>query len=466
MERLRLFLQSFKPYFFGAVCIVFAFSYIVIELADWTFYKYLTSFVILFFILFSLKNLKGTSGKITALLMVLTILLLFDADNVFSAVMEGARVNLTLVTIFILTPLLGITVRTGGYVEDLKIVLQKLRNNAVFFYISTACLTHMLGVVLNIGSVSINHYLTSVSNVRSARLIANALNRGFATTIFWSPYFSAMALIVGQLKIAWASIVLYLLGYAVLSLAIGFLLELREMKKEKQRIKELIETDHEPLSAEEMKKVYKKNGELVFLLIATMALVLLLERFPPFSMVLSICFVALIFPLVWCALKGNLKEYRHEVNNHLTKTLPGLRQEITLFLTAGLFSGVFVHSPWSGAMAGFFNSHFGHSPVFMTFAISLAIICTAIIGLHPIISITIFATGIDPALIGLTREHFAIMLLASWGISVTVSPATAVNHLLAVALKKSVVDISLKWNWKYAAILIFLLPFYLQLLNV
>lgn len=455
-----------KQYFIGVVCMVLAFSYIIIELTDLTIYKHFTSMIILFFILTSLLNLKGASAKITVFLITLTIILLLNVENVISIVIEGARVNLTLVTIFILTPILGITVKTGGYVESLKIVLKKLRNNVEFFYISTASLTHLLGVVLNIGTVTINHYLTSVSNVQSRRLIANSLNRGFTTSIYWSPYFSAMALIVSHLKITWASIVLYLIGYALLSLVIGFLLEIKEIKREKHRMREVDKTEDETISEKEMKKAHKKNRELVFLLITKMVIVLFLERFTPFSMVLSICLVALIFPITWCAIKRNLKQYKQEVKNHLTKTLPNLRQEITLFLTAGLFSGAFVNSPWSNAMVEFLNNHFGHSSILMTLVISLVVVSTGIIGLHPIISITIFVTSIDPTFIGLSREYFAMTLLASWGISNTVSPATAVNNLLAISLKSPIMDISLKWNWKYATILIIALPVYLYFLNI
>jgi hypothetical protein len=54
-----------------------------------------------------------------------------------------------------------------------------------------------------------------------------------------------------------------------------------------------------------------------------------------------------------------------------------------------------------------------------------------LVGLHPIVLVTIFATGIDPASLGISPLFLALLLLGSWGISNPVSPASAVNNLLS-----------------------------------
>lgn len=463
--RLHLFNKSNNKVVMACMSIFLALGYVVIELTEWDWFSKIISGFIFLFIIFSLPSLKGAVARIILIMIVLTILILFQEKNVWSIILDGARVNLTLVTIFILTPILGITVRTGGYIEALKIVLKKLKNNVMFFYLSTSLLTHSLGVVLNIGSVSINHYLTSVSNVRSPRIIANALNRGFTTTIFWSPYFSAMALIVSNLNISWGEIVGYAIGYSLLAFTFGFLFELKQIFKEQ---KNLLVPEEQQLKEEkiEVQRVKAKMIELIFLILIMMLLVLALEHFTSFGMVLSICLVSIIFPISWCSLKGTFSGYKEELQRHLTTTLPNLQKEITLFLTAGLFSAAFVHSQWSDRIVTVLNEVFGHSPILMMLILSIVIIVTAIFGLHPIIVITILVTSIDPSQVGLSKEAFSVTLLASWGIANTLSPATAVNNLLAHSLNQPIMDVSLRWNWKYAMTMMILLPIYLYLLNI
>lgn len=456
-------MTTIKKYTFSFLTILLALGFMVTEVVQSIYLKNAVSIIILLFILLALTQIRGTIAIITYLLIFLGIILLIGKENIPSIVLEGARTNLTLVAIFIVTPLLGIPVKTGKYIEALKVLLMRMRNNATFFYLGTSLITHGLGFILNIGAVTINYHLTQSSNVRSARLIANALNRGFTTSIFWSPYFAAMALIISQLHIKWEKIALTLFGFSMLSILIGFFIERSFIKAEQERL--VKEEDDEVNDEIGIGSAKKKVRELIILIILMMILVLALENFTDFGMVLSICIVSIVFPLVWCFLKGDIKLYRKEGMDHLFGTLPRLRQEITLFLTSGLFSVAYINSPVSDQVIQLLNNYFGFSSVAMTLAILILIISAAIIGMHPIILVTIFATSIDPMQIGLSKEYFAITLLAGWGLSNTISPATAVNNILANSFNKDIMTVSLKWNWKYALIMISILPVYLHVIG-
>lgn len=443
----------------GIIAILLPIGYIFIELLNYSVFNTVVSLLVFTFILKSIFHLQGAVAKIIYVLIGLTILLLISADNVIDILLNGALVNLPIVSILMLTPLLGISVKVAGYDSSLRIVLGKYRNNAYFFYIVFLVLTHIFSVILNIGSILINRHLMESSNVRSKRLIANSLNRGFTTITTWSPYLGVMALVVSQLQIEWFELISYTMGFVVISLFVAVTVEIKTIQKEQNRLNKLNEV--EAVQVLDVKSYKGKIIELVCLLILSMGLVLFIEQFTNIKIVLAILYVSILFPLLWCLIKGQFSSYKKEVYHHIKHTIPNLQTEFTLFLVAGIFSYAFVQSSLSQKSIEILNAIFGHSVFLMAIALSSIIIFTGILGLHPAVMLTIFATSIVPEQIGLSPLFFAALLLGSSGIANTVSPATAVNNLVANNLRLDVYTVSLKWNWLFALILFITLPVYM-----
>ncbi|MEW9672427.1 hypothetical protein [Ammoniphilus sp. 3BR4] len=447
----------------GMIISLLALGYLMLQIFPVPEVEAAVSFIILGVIVWVMPRIRGSTLMISGVMLIVAVGLMFYYEASVQEWLQSMRVNLTLVALILFVPLLGIPVRAGGYVEALKWVLSRRMNEPSFFYVGSKLLTHILGVVLNIGAVSIVHQLTQASNIYSSRLVANALNRGFVSSIFWSPYFSAMALILSQLHIAWSSIVLYSLGLALMSMVVGFSLDLPLIRSKDQRRGE---EPVEGMGDIPFLRTKRKVIELFLLLFLVMGLVLLMEMMISYSMVLIICLVSLIFPLLWCSLSGKGAFWAEEFQQHVYVGIPRMKKEIVLFLIAGFFSGAFVQAELSEHLIGLMNAVFGSFSLGAAIFISLLIVLSAVVGLHPIIMVTILATSIEPELIGFSPEYFAVLLLASWGISNTVSPATAVNNLLAHLLKVDVFELSIRWNLKYALIMLLLIPFYLWLIGI
>lgn len=441
-----------------AIPICLAFSYVALAFSDAAWLEIVVSLIVFAFLILTVPSLKGRAAKLISVLAVLTALLLINQENWLDTLVDGALMNLTIVAIFVLTPVLGIPFRTGGYTNALRSLLYKRRNSVPFFYTSTYFLTYILGAVINVGAISINHYLSGASNVQSNRLTANALSRGFGGALGWSPYFAAMALVVSQLAIEWASIAVYAVGFSLLCFLVGFLIEWPTMKKETNRLQSAGERSAQtPVSG----RTWLTVSELAILLSATTCIVLLIERFSPFNMIIAIAFTAVFFPLLWCLAKGTFSLYKKEVSKHVHSTLPNLHTEIALFLLAGIFSSAFVSSKWSDLFVQLFSQWFGHSPALMTILLSIIIVGAGLAGLHPVVIVTILLTSIDPARLDFSLPYFAIAVLGSWSISNVLSPATAVNNLIAHSLNEKLVNIAWRWNWVYGSVMIVLLPIYL-----
>ncbi|MEM1506268.1 hypothetical protein RG959_23070 [Domibacillus sp. 8LH] len=99
------------------MAIFLALSYIIMTFYQPVWFQWLVSFTVFTFILVSIPSLKGMTAKLMGELAALTVLLLIGQEKWINVIISGALVNLTIVAIFVLTPILGIPFRTGGYLS-------------------------------------------------------------------------------------------------------------------------------------------------------------------------------------------------------------------------------------------------------------------------------------------------------------------------------------------------------------
>ncbi|RJX37208.1 hypothetical protein D3P09_22875 [Paenibacillus pinisoli] len=418
-------------------------------------------------IVLSLPRLKGIAKWLAAGFMAggVVLMLLQKAD--LHLWFEAAAINATLVTLFVFAPLFGIPVRLPAYVAALRRFYEtSVRSKAVMFT-GTQLLTQIMGAFINVGSIPVVYHLAFVKphSSRMARLLAAAMNRGFGGAIMWSPYFAAMALVTSALSLGWSSILPYIIGLSLLSLIASIAVSGRELWRKEQNdadSERAEDAGQAPEGSQSIRTPFPFG--LAAYLVLAIAAILLLERLLELPMVLITCLGAVLIPLLWCAAKGAMDIYRQGIANHITVTLPALQKEITLFLTAGFFSGSIRSTSFGAYIPGLLEKL--PVPLWLAFSLFtvLLIMATSWIGLHPIVPVTILATGIDPSAVGISTVYFAVLLLGSWGLSNPISPASAVNHLLAGLQNKTAIQMA-RPNYAYALWMAAALILYLGLLH-
>lgn len=409
-----------------------------------------------------LPTLRGSTMVVSVVLLISGIILFSLNRAPIQQWLDGFQVNVTLVALFIFSPLLGIPIKTGGYVQALKVVCKNKMDHPYFFFLGSSMLTHILGTVLNIGSTAIVYHLSTASKIRVPRLLADGISRGFGSAIFWSPYFAAMALVLSQLPITWSSIVLPSIGLVLISFIVSLLIDLPIIRQVTVENAPDDEDIHNTTRTSGIKKVV----ELFTILCTIMVLILVIEQLFAFGMVLIICLVSLIFSFAWCMLAGKTGEYVRELRNHTFLAIPRMKKEVVLFLVAGFFSSALSHVNLGNFLVEQLNDGFGSFVTGKACCLSLIVVLSAMIGLHPIIMISIFVSTIQPALIGVSTSFFAVLLLGSFGIANVISPASGANNLLANVLQADILDVSIRWNRKYVFAMALILPIYLQLIRL
>ncbi|TYP72004.1 hypothetical protein [Paenibacillus methanolicus] len=418
--------------------------YIVLQAAGLDELVFLMGGLVFAAILLLLPRLKGMTRWLTVFFLAAGVMLLSIQQADARTWFESAGINVTIVTLFLFAPLFGIPVRIPRYVEALKRFYEASLRSKTALFLGTQLLTQIMGVFINVGSIPVVYQMVFVRPLPGmSQLLANAMNRGFAGAILWSPYFAAMTLVTSSLGLSWSSVLPYMLGLAVLSLAISWAVDWRELRQAEVE-------DAEPGQSADAKERAAFPYGLALYLAAAIIVILVLERLIELPMVLLICLAAAAFPLCWCLTLGAWRVYREGLRNHVAVTLPALQKEITLFLAAGFFSGSIGATDFGSKVPGWLE--IVPLPMAITFSLLaiLLIAGTSLIGLHPIVPVTLLAGGIDPASVGIGPVYFAVLLLGGWALSNPISPASAVNNLLSGLLGKSVFEMAAP-NYKYAA---------------
>ncbi len=482
------------------VIFLLAAVYIAQQLTHWPPLVYVIGCLACSAVLLMLPQLKGVAKWLTLSFLTCGAAIMLAQRVAVGGWLEAAGMNATLVTLFVFAPLFGIPVRLPEYVAALKRFYETRMRSDTALFIGTQLLTQIMGGFINVGSIPVVYHLVFVKprSSRISMLLAAAINRGFGGAICWSPYFAAMTLVTSALSLNWSALLPYLIGLALLSITASVAADWKALMAKDEQVADVnvraVETGIDdaagPAAAQSIVGADKvRRGEkggaapvpasrhkmstrgesaassfplgLALYLAAATAAILLLEQLLSLPMVIITCISAIVFPLVWCVAKGAMPVFRQGLGNHVNVTLPALQKEITLFLAAGFFSGSIATTGLGASIPDLLLLI--PLPIALSFSLFTLLLMagTSLIGLHPIVVTSILATTIDPALVQISPVYFAILLLGSWGLSNPISPASAVNNLLAGLFNKSVFELA-RPNYKYAAALGLLLLVYLM----
>lgn len=448
-------ISAIKPAIEKAVLFSIAAVYIVQQLTSFHSLTPVIGSLVFMVIAFQLPKLEGMTRVLTVAFILIGAGILVVHKSAAWDWFEAGSVNVTIVILFLFAPLIGIPVRIPEYVDALKRFYTRNHRSKSGFFVSTQILTQIMGVFINVGSIAVVYELVFVNSQRwMRRFVINAMNRGFAGALFWSPYFAAMTLVTSALQVSWSSVLLYLFGLSMLSLVISWAVDFRDLARAT-----VMSMDVE--APEKQAKTSFPTGLMMYL-VAAIIVIFVLEQMIELPMVLLICLVAFLFPLVWCMGKKSIGVYRQGLQKHFTVTVPSLQKEITLFLAAGFFSGTIPTTEFGSVIPIWLD--YIPLPIFFTFSVfTVGLIAgTSLLGLHPIVPVTILVGSVDPAVVQMSNVQFAVLLLASWGISNPISPASAVNNLLAGLLKKPVLEVT-KPNYKFTGWMAIALIIYLMI---
>ncbi|MCU7848569.1 MAG: hypothetical protein KZQ89_11300 [Candidatus Thiodiazotropha sp. (ex Lucinoma kastoroae)] len=288
---------------------------------------------------------------------------------------------------------------------------------------STLLGVHLFGAVINLSSVFIiGDRVRGPGQLSPAQSIV--LTRGFASAAFWSPFFAAMAAAMtyapgAQLEQVW------LMGIPLAVIA-------------------LLITGFNCRDQQHFVGYPMHPSALALPAMLALAVLVLHQVRPAWHILGIICLLSPSLALLVVTLN------RHQplplLHQHITQEMPGMHNELSLFLAAGVMAaGLNVVFQGFGGWLPF--ASFGGIEASLTL---LFMLITSIAGVHPVINIAALGTLLVP--LQPNGTLLAMTFLSAWAIGVASSPFSGINLSMQGRYGQKSMD-SLKWNGIYSLVM-------------
>jgi len=294
-------------------------------------------------------------------------------------------------------------------------------------FVRTYLGVHFFGSVINISSV----LLVADRLVKEAKLSMNQqklLTRAFTSGAHWSPFFAAFA---AALVFTSEASLPMVFGVGLSMASIAFFITIFEAKTNKsEALNNFIG--------------YPMHFEALWLPLGLVVIVGAAHYlFPGINMLVLIALSSLLMSVVVLLLRKGFAEGCSDFNAYALNKLPQMKNELLLFLIAGVLG-----SGLAAALDGLSIAiPFEHFDGVVASAVLLFMFLLAVLGVHPVISIAVIGHWI--ATVEPNQTLLAIMFLMSWAIGVSTSPISGINLALHGRYGVSGQQI-FKWNLSYA----------------
>ncbi|TDO98046.1 hypothetical protein [Marinomonas balearica] len=293
--------------------------------------------------------------------------------------------------------------------------------------VSTWGSVHLLGAVINLSSVFlVGDRLQRSHPLSDAQL--GIIVRALTCAGFWSPFFASMAIAFSVAPNASYS---DLVSIGVPVSITAFLFSMWELKHT-NRVDSFIGF---PISL----------SSLLFpVFLASAVLVIhyqILKDMPILSIVTFVCPLSVLGLLL---IQGGKHAAQRKVRDHISFRLPNMINEVSLFISAGFMSASV--SLLVGYLLGDSWSLFDSFGFWAAFSCYIAICIISLIGLHPIVGISLMSALVPFEEVNNTL--LALVCISAWGVGTAIGPLSGIN--LSVAGKYELDNIKLsRLNIRY-----------------
>ncbi|RNF39767.1 hypothetical protein [Planococcus salinus] len=352
----------------------------------------------------------------------------------------GLETNLNVLAIFIFVPLLSIPIQRGNYLQYIEVIFSFSIKKTHHLYLFSTVSAVSIGSVMNMGALPILYQLTETESFKDfATLRTKALNRGFVLAFMGSPYFVSIGLVISYFDVTWLQILPIGLVLGILFISIGVLME-------KKRALAIPQTFEAP-DAAALKKARRKVLELLAIIGALTAAIMIAQSYSPLSVLALIPIASIITSVTWSYAISTKEEFVHDYRSFFSDKLPAMGNELATFIVAGAFGTALLNNGIGEGIMYLLEALNITHVLMLIPLMALFFIIPAMLGVHPLITATILAITLSQASLFDDAHLFVSLgLLYSWMASILISPFSGVNLLMGAITRKNSFEIALKDN--------------------
>ncbi len=282
---------------------------------------------------------------------------------------------------------------------------------------------HLFASVINLSAIMIfGNRMEQAGKINRLQIIL--FSRAFCSGCYWSPFYVSIA--TALVYAPGSDFITLILGGIPIALT-GLLITTWQLLRD--------EESHETHG-------YPLRFETLFIpLLLSIAVILLNKLYPDFPILTLITILAFLLALTTLTIR-NPSTAMKQIESHIYTGLPNIYRELMLFLAAGVMStgisSILISSDISLGIMGV-------SPL-TAGGFILAAILLSIIGIHPIITISIVGSLLSNTPFNANLLGIAMMMM--WGTGIVASPFSGVNLSLQGRFGVSSFSI-MRWNAGY-----------------
>ena len=169
--------------------------------------------------------------------------------------------------------------------------------------------------------------------------------------------------------------------------------------------------------------------QLIVYMALFLLMIILIDLHTHISIITVIPMVAVTMPALWLVILGHRRMVKRAYVEHFVTKAHQHDGEVVLFVAAGFFSSALIISGWSDWICNYIMNFSGNSNASIAFTILGTIVLASLVGIHPMITVSTFATSLDVNSLGFSPVYLALLFAGGWSLGSTISPIT-VNVLI------------------------------------
>ena len=399
-----------------------------------------------------LADIKPLNRNLVCLLLFCSGFLIWSGSGVFdwsSAIIENAGI----VTLLLTVPMLGSILYYAPYEGIILALANRYIRSSFAFYVVAMGLVAFFGSFMTLASVPFAHQLVKpIANQYPEEVFFRALSRGLIVNLFWAPNLITVAVVLQYVPISWPELAVVGFNFCVLSFLAACLFgkcEIVFCKSAACPESDVSERRYNALSPEAKQHLFS----LVLQVIVILAAVLIVNQYMKIGIYAAVAIVALSLPLLFALTLRTMNIYKQRLTHYLSSVLPGMCNEFMLFLTIGFFGYVLGKTMPLDVLRIVVTRLDGVTPEVLILLVIIVIAGVAIMGIHPIITISTLALALTKVEFGLSNMQLAISFITGYTMYLMLSPFSSMVMVMSGLSKRNVYQMGLKLNWFFAVLL-------------
>ncbi|OIJ11554.1 hypothetical protein BKP35_11435 [Anaerobacillus arseniciselenatis] len=428
-------------YLYSVLIIAYLFSLFI----DWIVLEYSVGVLAIVAFIASFKGAKRLYQVTSTAFLIIGIILFPSTEKHFTEVPFFMTSTMIILAIFFVLPFINSIIVVGRYDKSVNKLLKARVNHLGQLYYRGSIVSFLLGTFLNISTLPLvqnvlhKNLATFTKKLRNI-FISRAMLRGYALCLVWSPMEIMVAITIDITGASYLRLLPWLLLFSFLLLFIDWLLGW----KYKKYTVDIAQNQAVEINLSLIKKVITMLIYLVIFIVA----ILSLKEWLQLNFLTAVTLVIVPYSIFWAIAIRRLKSFiKYSIPIWKERTI-GLKNYMVLFIAVSFFVTVLNQSGYMLVLQQPLEV-LAKQPIFLFFSIQCLFLLLAMIGFHPLVTISILGELLQPLAYTVSPISLSIVLITSSLSTVMAGPYNITVSLTSVLVGENPYRISI-WNIGYA----------------